>query len=40
VVLKPNGDVVSLFPGSTDNVEEFIKFLREGKSKVGAVASR
>ncbi|MBC8066465.1 MAG: thioredoxin family protein, partial [Chlorobia bacterium] len=40
VVLKPNGDVVSQFPGSTDNAEEFVKFLQDGKMKVSAVASR
>lgn len=40
VVLKPSGEVVSQFPGSTDNKDEFIKFLQNGKSKVGAVASR
>lgn len=40
VVLKPNGEVVSQFPGSTDNKDEFIKFLQDGKAKVSAVASR
>lgn len=40
VVLKPNGEVVSQFPGSTDNKDEFVKFLQDGKAKVTAVASR
>ena len=40
VVLKPNGEVVSQFPGSTDNAQEFVKFLQDGKSKVSAVARR
>ncbi len=40
VVVKPSGEVVSQFPGSTDNAEEFIKFIQEGKSRVKAVAQR
>lgn len=40
VVLKPSGEVVSQFPGSTDDLEEFVKFLQDGKSKVGALAQR
>lgn len=40
VVLNPNGEVVSQFPGSTDNQAEFVKFLQDGKAKVTAVASR
>ncbi len=40
VVLKPNGEVVSQFPGSTDNKDEFVKFLQDGKAKVSSVASR
>lgn len=40
VVMKPNGEVVSQFPGSTDNAAEFVEFLQNGKSKVAAIVSR
>lgn len=40
VVMKPNGEVVSQFPGSTDNAAEFVAFLQKGKSKGAAVVSR
>ncbi len=31
LVLSPDGEVVSQFPGSTDNTEEFVKFIQSGK---------
>jgi thiol:disulfide interchange protein len=40
VVLSPDGEVVGQFAGSTDNRDEFVKFIQAGKSKVGAVVSR
>jgi thiol:disulfide interchange protein len=40
VVLNPSGEVISQFPGSTDNEAEFVKFLQDGKAKSTQVASR
>jgi thiol:disulfide interchange protein DsbD len=40
VVLSPKGEVISQFGGSTEDSEEFAKFIREGKSKLSSVASR
>lgn len=40
VVLSPKGDVLSQFGGSTEDPDEFLKFIRDGKSKAGAVARR
>jgi len=40
VVLSPKGDVLSQFGGSTEDPDEFLKFIRDGKSKAGAIARR
>lgn len=40
VVLSPDGRLISQFGGSTEDVAEFAKFIREGKSKLSSVARR
>jgi thiol:disulfide interchange protein len=40
LVVDGKGEVLSQFPGSTDNVGDFIKFIQDGKSKGKTVARR
>jgi len=40
VVLSPKGEVIAQFPGSTEDPNEFAKFIRDGKAKVSSVARR
>lgn len=39
-VVSPDGSVLNLFPGSTEDPEQFIEFLRQGKQKLTATAAR